>query len=407
MLDVTVTGHGRGVQPRTAAALTPGGRPLRVAHLTTVDLSLALLLRTELEEDVAAGFSTFGVSAPGPFVGAVEALGVQHVPVPSLSRSWSLRQDLAAAREIALALRRIRPDVLHTHNPKTGVIGRVLGRALGVPVVVNTCHGLWATEHDRLRKRFLVYGVEALAAQFSHAELYQNDADRQTLHWLVRARKTRLVGNGTDLERFGPDPGRRNRVRSELGVRPDQVLVGGIGRLVTEKGIGEFVAVAEELRDRAVFVWAGGEDSSRPGGFRTTSHGADPVRFLGERADMEAVHNALDVFVLPSYREGMSRSAMEAAASGTAMVLTDIRGCREIGRHEQELLLVPPRNSTALTAAVARLLEDEVLRARLGQAAQRRAREAFDQRRVAATSLATYRSVAQRRKLGWTGEVTS
>ena len=89
---------------------------------------------------------------------------------------------------------------------------------------------------------------------------------------------------------------------------------------------------------------------------------------------MPAVYSALDVFVLPSYREGFSRSAMEAAACGTAMVLSDIRGCREIGTHERELLLVPPRDEDALADAVDRLIVDDRLRGRLAAAARERAR---------------------------------
>jgi glycosyltransferase involved in cell wall biosynthesis len=376
----------------------PSGRPLRVAHLTTVDLSLALLLATELEADVQSGVETFGLSAPGPYVDQVERLGVTHVAVPSLTRSWSPRRDATAAQELVGALREIRPDVLHTHNPKTGVLGRVLGRLTGVPVVVNTCHGLWATAHDRRRKRVAVYGAEAVAAAFSHAELYQNATDRATLARWVRQGKCAVVGNGTDLAKFRPDPAARARVRAELGLTDDDLLVGGVGRLVAEKGIAEFAAVAQSLSEEATFVWVGPADPDKPDAVELA--GGD-VRFLGERSDMAALHNAFDVFVLPSYREGFSRSAMEAAACGTAMVLSDIRGCREIGGHEGELLLSPPRDADALRAAVLRLLQDDVLRTRLGEAARLRAIAHFDQRQVAATSLRTYAAVARRRGLAW------
>jgi glycosyltransferase involved in cell wall biosynthesis len=95
---------------------------------------------------------------------------------------------------------------------------------------------------------------------------------------------------------------------------------------------------------------------------------------------------------------------MEAAACGTAMILTDIRGCREVGEHERHLLLVPPHDAESLAGALARLLIDDGLRARLGQAAADRAAERFDQRAVARVSLATYAAVARRRGLGWQTE---
>lgn len=376
----------------------PGGRPLRVAHLTTVDMSLSLLLATELRVDVEAGFDVFGLSTPGPYVSDVTALGVTHVPLPALTRAWDPRRDLAASGELTRVLRRLRLDVLHTHNPKTGVLGRILGRLVGVPVVVNTCHGLWIAPSDRPAKKLAVLGAEAFAGQFSHAELYQNDTDRTTLSRWVRRQRT--VGNGVDLGRFMPDPAARAQVRAELGVTDDDVLVGGVGRLVAEKGVAEYAATARALAGRARFVWVGPVDDDKPDAVRDAQDG---VELLGLRADMAAVYAALDVFVLPSYREGFSRSGMEAAASGVASVLTDIRGCREVGRDGQSLLLVPPRDAGALTAAVARLIDDAELRARLGSAARGRALAAFDQRGVAAASIQTYAAVARRRGLAWEG----
>ncbi|MGY1739538.1 MULTISPECIES: glycosyltransferase [unclassified Blastococcus] len=375
-----------------------GGRRLRVGHLTTVDMSLALLLSRELQADVSAGLETFGLSAPGPFVGRVQELGVAHVPIAGLTRAWQPRQDLRAGRELVSVLRRLRLDVLHTHNPKTGVLGRLAGRLAGVPVVVNTCHGLWAGPGDPWRRRSLVLAAEAVAAQASHAELYQNAADRDRLRPFVRPARSRVVGNGIDLERFRPDPAGGARVRTELGIGADELVVGAVGRRVREKGFAEYTAAARALSDRARFLWIGPDDPDKPDAVTVD----DPaVRWIPARTDMPAVYSALDVFVLPSYREGFSRSAMEAAACELPMVLSDIRGCRELGTHEEHLLLTPPRDAGALTAALARLFDDPLLRKRLAAAAGERARAAFDQVEVAASSLRTYAAVARRRGLGW------
>ena len=396
-------GPGRpGALPPPAPRLRgPDGRPLRVAHLTTVDMSLHLLLATELKVDLEAGFETYGISAPGPYVERLEAVGVRHEPLPALTRAWNPRADAAAARELLAVLRRLRPDVLHTHTPKTGVLGRVLGRAARVPVVVNTCHGLWAQAHDPLARRALVLGAEAFAARFSHAELYQNGEDRRTLARAVPGRRSRVVGNGVDLTRFTADPaGRaadRAAIRAALGVADGELLVAGVGRQVAEKGIREYAEAARALAGRARFVWIGPADPDKPDALAR----ADGVEFLGPRDDMPAVYAALDVFVLPSHREGFSRSAMEAAAGGLPMVLSDIRGCREIGTHDEHLLLAPAGDARALTAALDRLLGEPGLRDRLGGAASRRAAEHFDQRAVARVSLETYAAVARVKGLPW------
>lgn len=376
----------------------PDGRPRRLAHLTTSDISLSLLLATELRADVRAGFDVIGISAPGPHVPAVEALGVTHVPVPELTRAWDIRRDAAAVPALLRLLRRLDLDVLHTHNPKTGVLGRFLGRAARIPVVVNTQHGLWLRPDDGLTRRAFVLGVEGAAALISHYELFQNGEDRAALRHVVSDTRARVVGNGIDLSRFRFDrPGRR-RVRAELGVSDQQVLVGGVGRRVAEKGLGELEVAARALAGRARFVWIGPSDTDKPDAVDAAD---GPLTFVGERSDMPAVYSALDVFVLPSHREGFSRSAMEAASCGRAMVLTDIRGCREIGDAGEHLLLVPPRSPAALVAALETLVEDPGLRQRLGSAAAARAAVTFDQEVVAATSIAVYRLVAERRGLGW------
>ncbi|KGN39132.1 galactosyltransferase [Knoellia subterranea KCTC 19937] len=364
---------------------------MRLAHLTTIDMSLALLLSTELEVDVEEGHEVFGISAPGPYVQRVTALGVRHVPLPELTRSWAPLQDARAFVELLRTLRTLDLDVLHTHNPKTGIMGRIAGRMAGVPVVVNTCHGLWARPEDRWLKRALVYGAEAFAIRFSDYELFQNSADRDTLRPFLKRGKHEVVGNGVDLERFQPDPDGRARVRAELGIADDELLVGTIGRRVREKGLAEYAQAASALGDRATFIWVGPKDNTD---VDTKVPHQDSVRFIGERTDMPAIYSALDVFVLASYREGFSRASMEAAACGAAMVLSDIRGCREVGRHEEHLLLAAPANATALTQAVLRILDSAGLRRRLGTAARMRAQAEFDQRKVAARSLAVYTTEA-------------
>ena len=376
----------------------PAGRPLRLAHLTTVGMSQAKLLATELRVDLATGLDTVALSASDEYVAEVEELGVRHVALPALTRAWDPRRDATAARQLASALRSLDLDILHTHNPKTGVLGRLLGRALRVPVVVNTCHGLWAQPHDPFARRAFVLGTEAVAGRASDAELYQNAEDRRTLARWVPQGRSRVVGNGTDLKAFQPDPDARARVRAEWGIPDGALVVGGVGRQVAEKGIRELGQAARTLSDRARFVWVGPADPDKPDALDGEVAG---LQLLGGRDDMAAVYNGFDIFVLPSYREGFSRSGMEAAATGLPLVLSDIRGCREVGRQEQEALLVPAGDAVALTGAVRRLVDDSDLRRRLGAAARARALAEFDQVGVAAISLETYAAVARRKGLGW------
>ena len=142
------------------------------------------------------------------------------------------------------------------------MLGRLLGRAVRVPVVVNTCHGLWAQPHDPFARRAFVLGTEAVAGRASDAELYQNAEDRQTLARWVPQGRARVVGNGTDLTAFRPDPAARARVRAEWGIPDGALVVGGVGRQVAEKGIRELGEAARTLAGPGSLRLGG---SGRPG----------------------------------------------------------------------------------------------------------------------------------------------
>jgi glycosyltransferase involved in cell wall biosynthesis len=370
----------------------------RLLHVTTTDMSLELLLGPQLRALRDAGYEVHTASAPGPFVAGLVADGIAHHPLQHATRAFALGHDAAAPAELYRLFRRLRPDIVHTHNPKPGVYGRMAARAARVPLVVNTQHGLYAQPTDRPARRLPVYALERLAAGWSDVELVQNPEDLETLARLrVPRQKLRLLGNGVDLDRFRPQtPEVRKEVRAELGVDDDQVVVGAVGRLVWEKGYAELFAAAKRLlarrADLAVVV-AGPFDADKGDPLTpadVAAAEASGVRFLGHRDDPERLYAAFDIYVLASHREGFPRSAMEAAASGLPIVATDIRGCREVVDHERTGLLVSARDDAALEAAIERLTSDTAVRHRLGEAAAAKAREEFDQRRVISRTLDAY-----------------
>jgi glycosyltransferase involved in cell wall biosynthesis/ribosomal protein S18 acetylase RimI-like enzyme len=387
--------------------MTAVTRRPRVAHLTTTDLTLRYLLLGQLRRLAAEGYEVTGISAPGPNSAALGAAGICFLPWRNATRAWNPVADLRALAELVLLLRRERFDLLHTHNPKPGVIGRVAARLAGVPLVVNTVHGLYATPEDRLRKRAAVLALEWLAARCSDLELYQSEED---LRWarrirLVPAGRAELLGNGTDLERFDPGlvgPDRVAELRRELGIPHDALVVGTVGRLVVEKGYRELFAAARAVRRADPRVWflaVGAPDLEKADAITEAelAEAAGDVVVTGWRDDVRDLLAVMDVFVLASWREGMPRSAIEAAAMGRPLVLTDIRGCREVARHQREALLVPPHDPNALAAAIARVTVDPGLRQRLAIAARDRTRQRFSEERVAERVVECYRVLFGRR----------
>lgn len=372
---------------------------LRLVHVTTSDMSLVLLLGPQLRAFAAAGYEVIGVSAPGPFAAELEANGIRHVALRHATRAAAPHRDLLAFAELRSLFRELRPAIVHTHNPKPGVYGRLAARAAGVPMIVNTVHGLYATPRDRWVKRAVIYGLELVASRCSNAELVQNPEDIETLARLgVPRSKLHLLGNGIDLSRFDPSRSseERRRIRREWGFTSDDVVIGAVGRLVVEKGYPElFEAVASvaERFPQVRLIVIGPADPEKgdalDGAVMRRAETAG-VRFLGFREDVEALYPAMDLYVLASHREGFPRSAMEAAAMGLAIVATNVRGCRQVVDDGVNGRLVPVKDARALGGAIAELVADPSMRAAMGRAGRDKARREFDQQQVIDLTLSTY-----------------
>ena len=323
-------------------------------------MSLALLLEAQLDAVVAAGGEAIGISAPGPFVAAIEQRGVRHIPLRASTRGWNLRSDLRAALELWQILRRERPTVLHTHNPKPGLYGRVIGRLAGVPIVVNTVHGLYATPADPLLRRVLVYSLEAFASRWSDVELVQNIEDVELM------RRRRLVGR---TQAAAPRQRRRPAGASTPTAAPATVPSCG-RRGASTSGPWSSARSVDSSPRRATSSCSRRSPISAP--TSASSSSAGPIRtgptpstrpccsarrragvvLLGHRDDVDRLLGGFDLFVLASHREGQPRAAMEAAASGLPIVATDVRGCRQVVDDGTTGLLVPVADVGALRAAI-------------------------------------------------------
>jgi len=388
---------GRG-QMRGAAA-HEGRR--KVAHVTTVDLSLRFLLLNQLQRIRDEGYDVFGISADGPDVSALEASGIPHFAVPMTRRLTPIK-DLQCLVELVRIMRRERFDVVHTHTPKAGLLGQLAARLAGVPVVANTLHGFYF--HDDMKpapRRFYVW-MERIAAKCSDTILSQNREDLQTAvaEHIARPDQLKWLGNGIDVARF--DPRRIGRetlaeLRDSLGLDESAQVVGFVGRLVEEKGILDLLAAADtvlESRPETRFLFVGPYDEAKPDALRPAvaeKYGvADACRFVGMRHDMPEMYALMDLLVLPSYREGFPRAPMEASAMGIPSVVTDIRGCREAVIDGENGLLVPLADPGKLAQAIIALLGDEERRAKMGLAARQLAEQRFDEQKVFDRVLAEY-----------------
>ncbi len=367
-------------------------------------MSLELLLGPQLSAFQAAGYEVVGVSAPGPYVPSIQSRGIEHVPMTSFSRSMSPLRDLRSMRDMYQLFRRRRPDIVHTHNPKPGWFGRPAAKAARVPHIVNTVHGLYAAPNDRLVKRSVVYSLERFAAACSDHELVQNPTDVDTLRRLrIPAARISHLGNGIDLTRFANRPSAqhdRDNLRDDLGISSTDVVIGAVGRLVWEKGYRELFeafATIRKTHPHAHLVIVGGTDPAKADGIGVADlrHFEDDpaVHFLGERFDVETIYPAFDIYALASYREGFPRSAMEAAAAGLPLIVTDIRGCHEVVEAGVNGLFAAPHSAEALIEPLTQLIARPSDRTRMGAASSTKAINEFDQNTQITKTLAIYQEL--------------
>ncbi len=355
--------------------------------------SLALALRD-------AGHELLLLSPPGDYGEKLRVLGLRWEPVPMDRRSLNPLREAALLWHLRGVFRREQPDLVHSFTIKCAVYGSLAARAAGVPARVNAVAGLgYVFISPSLRARLLRPAVKTLlraALGGAGARLILQNPDDVALFEhaaLVDASAVRLVrGSGVDCSRFVA------ALRQRAPGAPMRVLLAA--RLLWDKGMGEFIAAARQLKAQGRpirFLVAGTPDPGNPASIDEAQVRAwvdeGLIEWLGHVQDMPSLFASVDVTVLPSYREGLPKSLIEAAACALPLITTDVPGCREVVTHERDGLLVPVRDADALATAIVRLHDDPDLAARLGRAARDKAMREFDERVVIAKTLAVYQSL--------------
>lgn len=366
---------------------------IKIAHITTIDLSLRYLLLNQLQSLQTAGYRVAGISTPGPDVPFLTAAGIRHLSVP-MTRTFSPLADLKALAQLVRIMQQERFTIVHTHTPKPGLLGQVAARLAGVPIVVNTLHGFYFHAGMRPALRAFYILLEKIAAHCSDVILSQNSEDIQTAiaEGICPPDRIKFLGNGIDIGRFDRQciaPETLAKLRAELNLAADRPIVGFVGRLVAEKGILELLAAAQQVhqvRPDVQFLVVGPLDQAKADALTPSiaaDYGlADAFTFTGIRQDMPELYALMDLFVLPSHREGFPRAPMEASAMQTPCIVTDIRGCREAVEQERNGLLVPLGQVDALAQAMLALIQNPRRAQALGRAGRVLAETNFDEQLV-------------------------
>jgi glycosyltransferase involved in cell wall biosynthesis len=365
---------------------------MKICQLCAVDFTLYHFLLPLMRALRAAGHEVVGVCAPGPLADRVREDGFRVEQV-GFARNLDPRAHVRAYREVSALFGRERFDLVHVHTPIAALIGRLAAGRHGVPRIVYTAHGFYFHERMAWPSWTLFAALEWVGGRFTDTLFTQAEEDAATARRLRLCRRggtIAAIGNGSDPGRFHParDPAARAALRARLGLASPRPAILCVARLVAEKGYPELFAA---MRHVDADLWVAGERlaSDHAGSIAADIAAAerDPalsgrVRFLGYRTDVPDLLRAADVFVLPSHREGMPRSIIEAMLSALPVVATDIRGAREEVIEGETGLLVPVAQPVALAAALGRLATDPALRTRLGDAGLRRALDLYVEEKV-------------------------
>jgi glycosyltransferase involved in cell wall biosynthesis len=373
-----------------------GGIPtcVRLVHVTTAGMALGFL-RGQVRYMKSRGLDVFAVSSPGDGVAAFqETEGVLVHSIPMLRRITPAR-DLVALARLFRYLRAVRPQIVHAHTPKGGLLGTTAAWLSGVPVRVYHMRGLPYTTATGLR-RMLLRWAEKVACGLADQVLCVSGSLRDVAvrEGICRPAKIAVLangsGNGVDgTVRFNPErwTNARAGTRSAHGIPPDALVVGFVGRIVRDKGLIELIASWKELRDEFsnLHLLIAGQIEPQdplPHSVYDVLRSDDRVHLAGPQPDAAPFYAAMDLVVLPSYREGFPNVPLEAAAMALPVVATRIPGCVDAVRDGVTGMLVPPRDPSALTEAIRFYLLQPGLRQRHGSAGRDRALREFAQMKI-------------------------
>lgn len=352
----------------------------KIIRITTVPVSMNIILKGQLAY-MNQFYEVVGVTGRDEkhFYEIAQREGIRMIPI-ELSRVISPFKDLKSLFQMYFMMLREKPDIVHTHTPKAGLIGLLAAKLAGVPVRLHMVGGIPWMEVFGF-KRNMLKQIEKITYGLAH-RVYPNS---KGLYSFIIDQKICPTGklkvlanggsNGINTDYFVPQPELKQILRLKHGIKVDEIVLGFVGRMAREKGINEWLTAFEEIRKQfKIKILLIGLFEKTYGGLTPEVEEKiqnDPdILFLGRFDDVRPYYNMMDIFVFPSYREGFPNAVLEACAMGLPVIATDINGCNEIIQNGVNGILIEPKSSEAIYKALLNLLENKELRLKLGEQAR-------------------------------------
>jgi glycosyltransferase involved in cell wall biosynthesis len=365
----------------------------KILRITTVPISLNILLKGQLQYMREHGYEVITASAAGSEVAEIcEREGVKHFTI-DFTRTLSPFKDLKALWQLIRLIQKEKPDIVHTHTPKAGLLGMMAAKIAGVKNRMHTVAGMPLMQASGLTKKIL--RITEKITYYCAQTVYPNSYRLQEYmaeEFSAYKKKFKIIGegssNGINTEYFSRDQissESREKLRLQHGISTDAVVFVFVGRIVEDKGIHELVEAFFSLNGNAYLLLVGPfEDEREPVKAKVKEAIATNPQIIhvGFQKDIRPFLAVADIFVFPSYREGFPNVVLQAAAMELPSIVTDINGSNEIITNNENGLIVPIKSTEALKSAMEELITTPGKRKSLAERARPSILDKYDQKKI-------------------------
>ena len=385
----------------------------KLIRITTVPISFKVLLKGQLRFMASNGFDVKGVSSEGEELREVHENEGIVMEAINMSRKITPFQDLKSLWEMWNFLRKEKPQIVHTHTPKAGIIGMLAARLAGVPHRLHTVAGLPLMEATGIKRKILNF-VEKLTYS-SATRVYPNSKglyDFILQNNFTQSNKLKIIANGSSngintifFSLAQVSEIERVTLREKLNIQSDDFVFVFVGRIVSDKGINELIKAFSELQTAEnneqigiKLLLVGGLESDldplNPETLAEINQNRDIIS-VGFQQDVRPFFAISDALAFPSYREGFPNVVMQAAAMGLPSIVSDINGCNEIIVEGENGLIIPSKNVEKLKEKMLTLARDKNLYIKLKENSRRMIENRYEQSVVWKALLEEYEGLLQ------------
>ncbi|PIR72400.1 MAG: glycosyltransferase family 1 protein [Candidatus Nealsonbacteria bacterium CG10_big_fil_rev_8_21_14_0_10_36_24] len=365
---------------------------IKICYVVSVEMTIRFILFNTLKFLKNQGYDVYVVCSSGKWLKNIEKQGIK-IKTIRFKRKISPISDLITLFRLYFYFKKEKFDIIHTHTPKPGLIGQLAAKMAGIPIIVNTIHGLYFQEKDSWLKRKFFILTEKIAAKCSNLIFFVNREDIETAvkEKICESDLAKYFGGSIDSFKFNPERFSRQWIyqkKRELNLDPSFKIIGIVGRLVKEKGYLDLFQALRKVLERfpktllliVGFLESEKKDALDPNVIVKNYGIGKNVIFLGEQTKVVELYVLMDIFVLPSHREGLGLAILEASAMEKPVIVTDIRGCREAVDDGKTGILVPLRNPEKLAEAIIYLLNNPEKTKEMGIRGREKVLREFDER---------------------------